>query len=65
MDLACVGIEHAEHDAHGRRLPCTVGTDEAVHLTRADREGQVIERNDVPVPLGQAVQLEHSTSCLR
>jgi hypothetical protein len=37
-ELAGVGFEHAENDAHGGGLAGAVGADEAEHLARGDGE---------------------------
>ena len=49
--LARVGLQHAEHDPHGRRLARPVGADEADDLARADLHREVAQRADGAVGL--------------
>ena len=55
---AGIGREHAQHDPHRRRLAGAVAPHEAEHLAGRDLEGQSVERDDVPVPLRDPVDLE-------
>jgi hypothetical protein len=48
-DLAAVGLEHAQHDPHRRRLAGPIGADEAEELPRLDRERQPVERDRLAV----------------
>jgi hypothetical protein len=59
---ARVGVQHAEHDPHRRRLAGPVAPDEAEHLSRADLEAQIIEGDDVTVSLGEPIDLERPVS---
>ena len=42
-----------------RRLPGAVRTDQAQHLARPDRKGQVADRCDVPVDFRERVDFDH------
>ena len=54
-DLAGIGRQHAEHDPHGGGLAGAVPPDEPEQLPGADLEGQVLERDDIAVALGEAL----------
>ena len=57
---AGVGLQDAEHDAHGRGLARPVGADEAVQLTAGDLEAQVVQGDHVAEAPAQSVQGQHS-----
>ncbi len=61
-DLARVGREDPEHDAHRRRLARAVAADEPEQLAGADLEAQVTERDDLAVAFREPVDLEHRAS---
>jgi hypothetical protein len=48
-DLAAVGFQHAEDDAHGGGLAGAIGADEPEHLPLTDREGHVVKSKDVAI----------------
>ena len=52
-DGSLVGAEQAEDDPHRRRLPGAVRAEEAEHLAAFDREGDAVERLNLPEPLLQ------------
>ena len=56
------GEQHTHHDAHRRRLPGAVRAEQTEDLAGRDRDGQLVERDDVPVALRQPVELEHLSS---
>jgi hypothetical protein len=58
-DLAGVGLEHAEDDAHGGGLAGAVGPGEPEHLPLGDEEGQVVEGDQGAAAAGQALEFEH------
>jgi hypothetical protein len=57
--LAAIGGEHAQDDAHRRRLAGAVRADEAEHLARADGERHTVQRHDIAVAAREVPQLEH------
>ena len=59
-DLAGVGLQHAERDAHRGRLARAVRPDEPDDLAVGDRERHAVERDDVAEPTGEVEQLEHA-----
>ncbi len=61
-DLAAVGLEHAEDDAHRRGLAGAVRTHEAEELPRLDREGEAVEGDDVAVAAREFDDLQHPHS---
>jgi hypothetical protein len=58
-DLAGVGFEHAEDDAHGGGLAGAVGTDEPEQLALGDGERQVVEGHQVAIAARQSLQFQH------
>jgi hypothetical protein len=58
-DFSLVERHQAEDCAHGGRLSCTVGPEEAEHRTGGHCEGQAVEREHITVTAGQALELEH------
>ncbi|HEX4305167.1 MAG TPA: hypothetical protein VHZ54_03960, partial [Solirubrobacterales bacterium] len=55
---AGIGGEDAEDDPHQRRLAGAVGTDEAEHLARPDREGDAVQRHRLAIFLAQLIEAE-------
>ena len=62
FDLAGVGVEHPERDAHRRRLARPVAPDEPHDPSLGDLERHAIERDDVVEPTAKIDQLEHGRS---
>jgi hypothetical protein len=58
-DLAGVGCQHAEDHPHGGGLAGAVGADEPEHLPLTDREGEVVEGDQLAIAAGQALQFQH------
>jgi hypothetical protein len=56
--VAAVGLENAQDDPHRRGLAGAVRTDESEHLAGLDGEGEAVERDAVPVALGEVDDLE-------
>ena len=59
-DVAPVGLQDAERDAHRRRLARAVRSHEPDDLAVGDRERDAVERDDVPEPSGEVEQLQHA-----
>jgi hypothetical protein len=57
-DLASIGRQHPEDDAHGGGLAGAVGADEPEHLPLGDGEREVVEGDQVAVAAGQALQFQ-------
>ncbi len=57
-DLAPVSGKHPEHDSHRGGLACSVAADEAKQLASVNVEGHFPQRNDIPVSLGDCVNLQ-------
>ena len=58
-DLAGVGLEHAERDAHRGRLARAVRPDEPDDLAVRHREGDAVQGDDVAEATRETDQLEH------
>ena len=61
-DVAAIGSEHAQDDAHGRGLACTVATDKAGETVVSDGERHVVEHLPGSVVLGDPTELQHGRS---
>ncbi len=64
-DVAGVGLRHAREHAHQRRLARAVLAQQAVHLAGADREVDVVVRDDAREGLRDADQLDGGGACPR
>src|SRR2546421_1544713 len=57
-DLASIGRQHAHDDSHRGHLPRAIATDEAKQLTRADREAQIAQRDEITEATRKPLDLE-------
>src|SRR5207237_10213206 len=68
--FAGVGVEQPQRELHGSRLSCAVGTEQRDDLAAADREAEVVHRDDLrparrAVDLAQAADLENGRGRVR
>jgi hypothetical protein len=61
-DLAVVGLQYAEDDAHGGGFARAVRADEPEHLPLGDGERQMVEGDQVTAAAGQTLEFGHVAS---
>ena len=61
LTVAGVEVDQAEDGAHRGRLAGAVRPEEADHLAGGNREGEMVERDDLAVSTGQPVELQQAT----